>query len=178
MGWHRSLEGGSPVTTGDAQLVYEGRDYAGAIYGSLLAASVVAGTSPADSAPRPGQLAILLLATGLVFWIAHVYAHLFGGAHPPDQMSWRAIRAVARRERPIAEAVIPPAAAATAGMLLGLSDSGTAWLALGVAVAGQVGWAIVAAAASGAKPWILALSAVVNLALGLVLVVLKALLSH
>ncbi len=166
------------MTTGDVELTDERRDYAGAIYGSLLAASVVAGTSPAKTAPKPGQLAILLLATGLVFWIAHVYAHLFGGAHPPDQMSWRAIRRITRRERPIAEAVLPPAAAATAGMLFGLSDSGAAWLALSVAVAGQVGWAIVAAAASGAKPRIVALSAVVNLALGLVLVVLKALLSH
>jgi hypothetical protein len=166
------------MTIGDAELVDEGRDYAGAIYGSLLAASVVAGTSPADTAPRPGLLAILLLATGLVFWIAHVYAHLFGGAHPPSHMSWHAIRVVALRERPIAEAVIPPAAAATAGMLLGLSNSASAWLALAVAVAGQVGWAIVAAAASGAKTWIIALSAAVNLALGLVLVVLKALLSH
>jgi hypothetical protein len=166
------------MTTGDAALADGGRDYAGAIYGSLLAASVVAGTSPAVTAPRPGLLAILLLATGLVFWLAHVYAHLFGGAHPPSRLSWQAIRGVARRERPIAEAVLPPAAAATAGMLLGLSDSASAWLALGVAVAGQVGWAIVAAAASGAKRWIIALSAVVNLALGLVLVVLKALLSH
>lgn len=166
------------MTTGDIELTDEGKDYAGAIYGSLLAASVVAGTSPADTAPKPGQLAILLLATGFVFWIAHVYARLFGGAHPPNQPGWQVIRDVALRERPIAEAVIPPAAAATAGMLLGVSDSATAWLALCVAVAGQIGWAIVAAVASGAKPWIIALSAVVNLALGLVLIALKALLSH
>jgi hypothetical protein len=166
------------MTTADAELAAGRRDYAGAIYGSLLAASVVAGTSPAKTAPDPGLLAILLLATGLVFWLAHVYAHLFGGAHPPSHLDGPTIRRVARGERPIAEAVIPPAAAATAGALLGLSDSTSAWLALGVAVAGQVGWAIVAAAASGAKRWIIVLSAVVNLVLGLVLVVLKALLSH
>ncbi|HYJ69739.1 MAG TPA: hypothetical protein VEX15_18955 [Nocardioidaceae bacterium] len=166
------------MTTGDAELASGGRDYAGAIYGSLLAGSVVAGTSPADSAPKPALLAILLLATGLVFWLAHVYAQLFGGAHPPDHLNWRTIRRVAQRERPIAEAVIPPAAAAMVGVLLGLSDTSTAWLALSVAVAGQVGWAMVAAVANGAKPWIIALSAVVNLALGLILVVLKALLSH
>jgi hypothetical protein len=154
------------------------RDYAGAIYGSLLAASVVAGTSPGRVAPSPGQLAVLLLATGLVFWLAHVYASLFGGRQSHRAMEWSFIREVAAREWPIVEAVVPPAAVALVGMVFGMADSTTAWLALGVAVAGQVGWAVVGARSAGASRRVVALSAVVNLTLGLMLVILKAVVAH
>src|SRR6185436_9332091 len=47
-------------------------NYVGAIYGSLLAASVVAGTSPLNGAPKLGELVALIFVTGLVFWAAHV----------------------------------------------------------------------------------------------------------
>jgi hypothetical protein len=155
-----------------------GRDYAGAIYGSLLAASVVAGTSPGRVAPSPWQLAVLLMATGVVFWLAHVYAELFGGRRAHQATAWPTVRQVAAQEWPIVEAVVPPTLVALAGMLLGISDSTTAWLALSVAVAGQVGWAIAGALAAGAGRRAIVLSAVVNLALGLVLVVLKAVVAH
>lgn len=52
-------------------------DYAGALYGSLLAASVIAAASAVGDHPRL-QLVVLLLVTGVVFWAAHVYAHLAG----------------------------------------------------------------------------------------------------
>jgi hypothetical protein len=156
----------------------QGRDYAGAIYGSLLAASVVAGTSPGRVAPSPWQLALLLLATGVVFWLAHVYAELFGGRRSHRATEWPTIRHAAAQEWPIVEAVVPPAVVALAGMLLGMSDSTTAWLALSVAVAGQVGWAVAGALAAGAGRRAIVVSAVVNLALGLVLVVLKAVVAH
>ena len=154
------------------------RDYTGAIYGSLLAAAVVAGTSPSRGAPTPWKLAVLLLATGVVFWLAHVYAHLFGGSHPHHRLRWPIVNRALSREWPIAEASGPPAAAALAGGIVGLADSTTAWLALAVAVAGQVGWAITAAVATGSSRLVIALSAAVNLILGLVIVVLKVLLAH
>jgi hypothetical protein len=68
--------------------------------------------------------------------------------------------------------------AAGIGALLGLSNSGAAWLALLVAVAGQLGWALYAAARAGATRRVMIASGAVNLFLGLLIVLLKAALSH
>jgi hypothetical protein len=149
-------------------------DYAGAIYGSLLAASVVAGTGPGQEPPHPGQLIALLLATGVVFWLSHVYAHLVG----EGSLSLRKVRAAARRDWPIVQASVPPAAAVGLGVLLGLSDAGAAWLALAVAVGSQLGWALYVAAKAGATRGRLVAAGVINLFLGLVIVLLKAALTH
>lgn len=152
-------------------------DYAGAIYGSLLAASVVAGTGPGHQPPNPGQLIALLLATGVVFWLAHVYAAMVG-ERSAELLSLSKYRASARREWPIVQAAVPPAAAAGVGALLGLSDAGAAWLALAVAVGSQLAWALYVAAKAGATRWGMAVSGLVYLVLGLLIVALKALLSH
>jgi hypothetical protein len=152
-------------------------DYAGAIYGSLLAASVVAGTGPGQEPPQPGQLIALLLATGVVFWLSHVYAHLVGeGSSGP--LSARKLRIAARRDWPIVQAAVPPAVAVGIGVLLGLSDAGAAWLALAVAVGSQLGWALYVAAKAGATRGRIVAAGVVNLFLGLVIVFLKAVLTH
>jgi hypothetical protein len=153
-------------------------DYAGAIYGSLLAASVVAGTGPGQEPPQPGQLIALLLATGVVFWLSHVYAHLVGERSSGALMSLREFRAAARREWPIVQAAVPPAAAAGIGALLGMSNAGAAWLALAVAVGSQLGWALYVAASAGATRSRMVAAGVINLVLGLVIVLLKAALTH
>lgn len=153
-------------------------DYAGAIYGSLLAASVVAGTGPGKQPPRPIQLIILLLATGFVFWMAHVYAQILGDRAVGRNLSRNEIRSAAAREWPIVQAAVPPAAAAGLGWLIGLSDAGAAWLALIVAVAAQVGWAVYVAVKAGVSRGGLIVSVIVYLTLGVLIVVLKAVLSH
>jgi len=153
-------------------------DYAGAIYGSLLAASVVAGTGPGQEPPHPGELIALLLATGVVFWLCHVYAHLVGERSSGAFPSARRFRAAARQDWPIVQAAVPPAVAVGVGVLLGLSDAGAAWLALLVAVGSQLGWALYVAARVGATGGRMVAAGVVNLVLGLVIVVLKAALTH
>jgi hypothetical protein len=152
----------------------ERKDYAGAIYGSLLAASVVAGTSPGEDYASPEELAVLLVATGLVFWLAHVYAQLFGGAEQgPDRLGWQNVQLVAAREWPMVVAVIPPALAALVGVAVGLSDIATSWLCLAVALAGLTGWAVVAAVAAGVRGHLIALSVMVSFSLGAAIIVLK-----
>ncbi|MEV6272224.1 hypothetical protein AB0L64_33980 [Kribbella sp. NPDC051936] len=153
-------------------------DAAGAVYGSLLAASVVAGTGPGQQPPHPGQLIVLLLATGVVFWLAHVYAQLAAEHSTQAIPPLLRIRAAARREWPLVQAAVPPAAAAGIGALVGLTDSEAAWLALAVAVGSQLGWALYVAARGGATWARLIAAGVVNLLLGLAIVVLKAALSH
>ncbi|MFJ3976236.1 hypothetical protein [Streptomyces sp. NPDC090021] len=151
-------------------------DYTGAVYGSLLAASVVVGAGTLGSYPRL-QLIALLLGTGVVFWAAHVFAHLFG-ARMAGRLSWRAIRRTAREERPIIEAAVPPALAAAISPLFGLGPHGVAWTALLVALAGQVGWATVAAKRAGASRRLMVVAGAINLFLGLLIVLLKVGIQH
>ncbi len=151
-------------------------DYTGAVYGSLLAASVVVGAGALGSFPRL-QLIALLLGTGVVFWAAHVFARLFG-ARMVGRLSWPVIRRTSREERPIIEAAVPPALAAAVSPLFGLGPQGIVWLALLVALAGQVGWATVAAHRAGASRRMMAVAAAVNLLLGLLIVLLKVGLKH
>ncbi|MBL1098638.1 hypothetical protein [Streptomyces coffeae] len=153
------------------------RDYSGAVYGSLLAASVVAGTGTPAPYPRV-QLVALLLITGLVFWAAHVYARLAGERLGERPLNGREVRRVALHEWPIVQAAVPPAVAVAISPLLGLGLEGTSWLALGVAVAEQVGWASVAVRRAGASLRLTLVAGAGNLLLGLVIVTAKATLTH
>ena len=152
-------------------------DYAGAVYGSLLAASVVAGAGTLGSFPRL-ELALLLLGTGVVFWAAHVYARLVGERLVQQSLSGQEIRRVCADEWPLVETAVPPAVAVAVSPLLGLGPDGAAWLGLAVAVAEQVGWASVALVRAGAPPRVVVGAGAVNLLLGLVIVALKAGLHH
>ncbi|HET6299747.1 MAG TPA: hypothetical protein VFG33_40675 [Kribbella sp.] len=172
------MSDGSSIGSPRADQERQPSDYAGAIYGSLLAASVVAGTGPGQEPPRPGELIAVLLATGVVFWLAHVYAHLVGERSTGTLLNPREFRAAARREWPIVQAAVPPAAAVAIGALLGLSDAGAAWLALAVAVGSQLGWALYVAAKAGATRGRMVAVGVINLALGLLIVLLKAAVTH
>ncbi|MEU4847648.1 hypothetical protein [Streptomyces gilvosporeus] len=152
-------------------------DYAGAVYGSLLAASVVAGAGTLGTFPRL-VLVLLLLGTGLVFWAAHVYAELVGDRLMHQALSRQEIRRVCADEWPIVQAAVPPAAAVAVSPVLGLGPQGAAWLALAVAVVEQVGWATVAVVRAHAPRRLVLAAGTVNLLLGLIIVVLKAGLQH
>ncbi|MBN6050978.1 hypothetical protein JYK22_03440, partial [Nonomuraea sp. RK-328] len=149
-------------------------EYGGAVYGSLLAASVVAG-SAAGTPSTVADLVALLISTGVVFWLAHVYVRLVEhGLHP---LTWRRVRAAGRVEWPLAQAAFPPAVAAAFASVLGLSDGAATWVALGVAVSTQVAWAVAAAVTAGLGRTGIAVSAVINLGLGLIVILLKTLVS-
>ncbi|MFJ6939859.1 hypothetical protein [Streptomyces sp. NPDC101132] len=153
-------------------------DYTGAVYGSVLAASVVVGGGTYGNFPRV-NLALLVLLTAFVFWAAHVFAHVFGASLAARQrLSRREVLRVGAGERPVIDAALPPALALLVSPLLGMDEQGSVWLALGVAIAGQVGWATAGAVRAGAPRKLVALCALVNLLLGLVIVAAKAALTH
>ncbi|MGW7265940.1 hypothetical protein [Streptomyces sp. NPDC054842] len=152
-------------------------DYTGGVYGSMLAASVVIGAGTLGSLPRV-QLMLLLLLTGVVFWIAHVHAQLFGARLAQQGLDRRTVLHVCREEWPIVKAAVPPAAAVAVSPLLGLDVQGAVWLALSVAVAGQVGWSVAAARRAGAPRRLIAITALVNLILGLLIIAFKLVLTH
>ncbi|MFC5959628.1 hypothetical protein ACFP51_36075 [Streptomyces pratens] len=152
-------------------------DYTGGVYGSMLAASVVIGAGSLGSFPR-AELVLLLLLTGVVFWIAHVHAQLFGARLAQQALDRRVVLHVCHDEWPIVKAAVPPAAAVAVSPLLGLDVQGAFWLALSVAVAGQVGWSVAAARRAGASRRLVAVTASVNLLLGLLIISFKIVLKH
>ena len=81
-----------------------------AIYGSLLAASVVVAISNGGGDSHyvsPLLLAVWLIAIGLVFWLAHVYLRLVGDRIDDASLNWWEIRRAARHEWPIFRAALP-----------------------------------------------------------------------
>ncbi|MDX2681747.1 hypothetical protein [Streptomyces soliscabiei] len=152
-------------------------DHSGSVYGSMLAASVVVGAGSLGSFPRL-ELVLLLLLTGVVFWIAHVHAQLFGARLAQRSPDRRIVLKVCRDEWPILQAAIPPALAVAVSPLFGLDLLGAVWLALAVAVAGQVGWSASAARRAGASWRLVATTASVNLVLGLLIIAFKLVLQH
>ncbi|MDQ0945223.1 hypothetical protein [Streptomyces sp. V1I1] len=152
-------------------------DYTGGVYGSMLAASVVVGAGTLGSFPHL-ELVLLLLLTGVVFWIAHVHAQLFGARLAQQSLDRRIVLHVCRDEWPIVKAAVPPAAAVAVSPLLGLDVQGALWLALSVAVAGQAGWSAAAARRAGASWRLVAATASVNLLLGLLIIAFKVILKH
>ncbi|MFI9819441.1 hypothetical protein ACIHFC_03030 [Streptomyces sp. NPDC052013] len=147
-------------------------DYTGAVYGSMLAASVIVGAGSLGQFPRL-ELVLLLLLTGGVFWIAHVHAQLFGARLAQQTWERRVVLRVCRDEWPIVKAALPPAAAVAVSPALGLDVQGALWFGLSVAVAGQVGWSAAAARRAGAAWRQVAASAAVNLLLGMVIIGFK-----
>ncbi|WP_127503904.1 hypothetical protein [Actinoplanes solisilvae] len=155
--------------------------YSGAVYGSLLAASVVVGAASGGHGElefRPIKLAALLVVTGSVFWLTHAYAALAGERLRHRAPDPREIRHVLRHEWPLLQAALPPAVAAVVLGLLGASDTAAAWAALIVAIVAQVGWATVTTVRAGATTRLVALTVLVNLVLGLIIVLLKSALHH
>jgi len=168
-----------PSAVGSTESAAEQRtDYTGAVYGSMLAASVVATAGVVGDYPRL-NLALMLIVTGLVFWAVHVYARLAGQRRMAGSAwSWREIRTVSGHEWPIVEAAFLPTVAVAISPLLGLDLTGTAWFALAIAVAQQVGWACLGAVRASLPRRQVVLECMVNLVLGLILMAAKAAISH
>ena len=152
-------------------------DYTGGVYGSMLASSVLIGIGALGSHPRV-EVVLLLLLTGLVFWVAHVHAQLFGARLAQRGLNRRVVLEVCREEWPIVNAAVPPAAAVALSPVLGLDVPGALWLALSVAGAGQVGWSAAAARRADASWGLVTVTATVNLLLGLLIIAFKLYLTH
>ncbi len=153
-------------------------DVTSAIYGTILVTAVVAvASNNEETGALAGALGILV--TTLVFWLAHVYASLL--AHRvtmKQQPSWKEVRQLAREEWPLVQAGILPALILLLGAA-GLYGRDTAFtIAMWSGVAILFFWGALYARQEGAGPAGMLLSGVFNSALGLVIVVMKALVTH
>ena len=151
---------------------------AGTVYGTIVVmATVTAGSYGEDT--DAWRLAVVVGVTVLVLWIAHVYSHgLAESLERRRRLDRAELGAVTRRELGILEAAAAPIAALVLAGLGVLNEQTAVWLALGVGVAtlGVQGARYAAIERLGRTGTLAAIA--LNLFLGLVVVGLKALLTH
>ncbi|HEY1317696.1 MAG TPA: hypothetical protein VGF10_10790, partial [Gaiella sp.] len=155
-----------------------GERLGGFVYGTVVVLSVlVAGARayPDDA----GLIALLAVITSVVFWLAHVYAHgVADSIAREEHVSLAGLRRMANREGAIVEAALPPVFALLLGAFGVLSTRAAVWLAfaLGLLVLAIEGVVIARIERLGVLGMVGIVAA--NLALGLVLVLLKLVVTH
>jgi hypothetical protein len=148
-----------------------GRRRAAGIYGAIITAAVMtAGGSSLATTP----LALSVLITLVVYWLAEQYAELLGEPERQGHLPGRAhVRRTLADSWPMVSASFVPLAALILARLAGASASTAA--AVGVAVAIVLltfhGWS--AGRAAQLRRWQLAAATAIAAALGLIMVILK-----
>jgi hypothetical protein len=146
-----------------------------AIYGLILATSVIAVSAEYDSS-NAGLVGVTVLVTGVVFWLAHVYARVLAGSITHHRMLNRSeVRSVLRHDWPLVEVTVPLVLILALGVLDVVGDKAAI---LAATLAALVELAIVGAYSarlSGAALRWTVVSAIVAVTLGSGVVLLKAL---
>jgi hypothetical protein len=147
-------------------------NFAAAVYGSILAAGVVASLDVGDVDAT--AMTISLGGTMLVFWLAHVWAEAISDRmHDPRPYSWRRLRTAASWHWPMVQASAGPLAALLlADVGLWTLDTGVT-VALTITVVQLAGWGIAVGWRTFDRWPAALLSGAVDGLLGIALVVLK-----
>jgi hypothetical protein len=125
------------------------------------------------------QLSAIVATSVLVIWIAHVYAHGLGESiELGRRLDAGELAAIARRELAIPLAAVAPIAALALGALGFVRDTRAVWLALAIALATLMLQGARYAGVERLSRTGTLVSIGVNTLLGLVIVALKAGLSH
>jgi len=146
-----------------------------AIYGLVLALSAMALTWYYGR-PDAGRVALSVISTAFVFWLAHAYAYVVGSGISQGHRSIRADLVHALRENlSLIEVVVPLELLLIPGEIGLVSNSSAiaaATLAASVEIAAAGGYA---ATQQGRRLWGVIVSAVAGLGFGLLVVLLKVL---
>ena len=154
------------------------RTISGTVYGTIVVLAAITGTAKAVE-PSLWSVAVIAAVTSGVLWVAHVYSHGLGESVTIGRRLTAAeLAALARREAAILRAAVLPVLVVVLGAL-GLFDARTAlWLAVGVGVATLTIQGIRFARLEELSTAGTIASVGINLALGLSIVIVKALLAH
>ena len=145
------------------------------VYGLVLATAVIAISRELDPSDA-GRAALSTLVTALVFWLAHVYARLLGEAVSHDRSSSRGALARAMREDwSLVEVAIPLVLVLALGAIGVIPDRAALVVATALALVELAATGAYAAINQGAGPAGTFVSAMIALALGLLIVLLKVL---
>jgi hypothetical protein len=149
-------------------------NFAAAVYGSILAAGVVASLDVGDV--DAAAMTVSLGGTMLVFWLAHVWSEAISDRmHDPRPYTLRRLRAVASWHWPMVQAAVGPLVALLlADLGLWSLDTGVT-VALSISVVQLVGWGVVVGRRTFDSWPAALLSGAVDGLLGFLLIVLKTL---
>jgi hypothetical protein len=157
------------------------RNPSGAIYGTLVAAAVL--STEASSRDGVGEIALVVLATLMTYWLAHGYADML-----PERARQQAVGARVHPVRDLGRAlrnewsIVGGCGSLLAVLLvsaaLGASTNIAVDLALGFAVFELFLWGLLAARWAGLRGWSVAAYGLGSAVLGLAIATLKVLLQH
>ncbi len=156
----------------------QGERLGGYIYGTIVVLATLIGGAEAYRRGA-GHIAVLVLLTAVVFWLAHVYADaLADSLRKGQRLSWPELREIAGREASIIEAAIVPVLLLVLGKIGVFSVHTAIWLAFGAGLVVLVGEGLAFARMErlGTLPTVAIVAA--DLGLGLALVALKLYVSH
>ncbi len=146
-----------------------------AVYGLVLATSVIAVSREYNSS-NAGLIAVSVLVTGIVFWLAHVYARVLAGSITRERIPDRSeMREALRHDWPLVRVTVPLVLILALGAFDVVPDRAAILAATIVALVELAGAGAYAARASGAGPRGAAVSAAIAVTLGGAVVLLKAL---
>jgi hypothetical protein len=147
---------------------------AGAIYGTIVVAGVLAATEY-DEKPEALETGVYALSTVLVLWVAHAWAQTLGRSLVGGGRLRHALRRSLARDWPLVQSALVPLAAMALAALLGASDETAITIAFWVCVVSLGAWGAIVAQrqrASATRTVTVALGCAL---LGLLLVGLKEL---
>ena len=161
-----------------AQVVFGvGGAVASTVYGTIVVMATL--TAAYASETHPWKLAGIVASTVVVFWVAHLYAHgLSESITLTRRITLDELTHIARREAGLLFAAAAPIAALIVGAAGVVGETAAVWvaLAIGLATLAVEGFRYARLERLGPRGTLVAVA--VNLALGLLVVALKAGLAH
>ena len=155
-----------------------GEQLGGFLYGTIVVLAVIAAGARANRDAPGTMLALVLITTG-TFWLAHVYAHgLARSVTAKERPSFAELLDVARHEAAIVKACGPPMVPVVLAILGVLSPSTSYWCAMGIGLAVLAIDGLLFARALRLSPLAALGVTAANLALGVLLVIMKLLVTH
>jgi hypothetical protein len=162
----------------EALLLGNRRTISGTVYGTIVVLATITGSAKAVD-PNLWSVAVIAAVTSAVLWVAHVYSHGLGESVTIGRrLNLTELSEIARRESAILRAAVLPVFVVVLGALGLFGDRTALWLAVGVGVVTLVVQGIRFARLEELSTAGTIASVGINLALGLTIVLVKALLAH
>jgi len=147
------------------------------LYGALVSSVVLAATS---AGAQSGELVALATAmVSVTYWLAHVYADAVGGRfYDTDHSTHHRLRHALKNNTGVLLGSAPVLVVFIFGRLIGLDVHDSAFLALWFTVAGLAAAASFAAHRAGVRGWTLLGETALAAGFGMLVILLKLILSH
>jgi hypothetical protein len=154
-----------------------GEFYAAAIYGSILAVAFITIFRQEHAAPE--AVAVSVLGTMVVFFVAHVWSSILGWRlHHRQRVTFGRVKRIGRAEWPLLEAGVAPGLVLVLGWIGVISPTHAEDIALAVCIIQLFAWGFVVGLRTYDLLWAALLGGFVDGALGLVIVALEIRVVH